>query len=357
MKIFMRLIGLCLLLALGLGAWLLYEARHFLDNAPEAEGREIHFDVLPGEPLGRIAQNLREKGLITDARKFAILTRLKKQEGKIQAGRFALSTNMLPEALLDSLVNGKPMLSRLTIPEGLNWWQTARLIEEKGFARAEDFAQVIVDPEFLRHYGIPFESAEGFLMPDTYLLKKPEYPTPEPGKPLEHEQATFWKGQARAVAGRLVDNFWRKAEPLWPDGKRPGRENLRRWVTLASIVEKETGLASERARVAGVYQNRLDRGMFLQADPTVIYGLGAHFEGRLKRVHLEDPANAYNTYQHPGLPPGPIASFGMAALAGSIAPEKHDYIYFVSKPDSSGHNFSRSLSEHNRAVQEYRRGR
>lgn len=160
--------------------------------------------------------------------------------------------------------------------------------------RFADFRDVVTDPDFLRHYGIPFATAEGFLMPDTYLLKKADTP----------DDARF-KAQARSVAGRMVDNFWRKAAEVWPDKIKPKAEDLKQWVILASVVEKETAVDAERPRVAGVYKNRLARQMLLQADPTVIYGLGPGFDGNLRRKDLDDPANPYNTYQRPGPAAGP----------------------------------------------------
>ena len=244
--------------------------------------------------------------------------------------------------MLDTLVNGQPVLFRVTVPEGLTWWQTAKVLEDAGLVRFEDFRAVITDPAFLRHYGIPFDSAEGFLMPDTYLLKKADVPD---------------KAQARAVAGRMVDNFWRKGDALWPDGKRPSRDELRRLVILASVVEKETAFADERPRVAGVYANRLRINMALQADPTVIYGLGPNFDGNLRRRHLDDANNIYNTYQRPGLPPGPICSFGASALAAAITPEEHKYLYFVAITDGGRHAFSTNLDDHNRAVRQYLKNR
>ena len=230
------------------------------------------------------------------------------------------------------------------IEEGESVEDVARreALEEAGLVRLEDFRAVITDPAFLRHYGIPFDSAEGFLMPDTYLLKKADVPD---------------KAQARAVAGRMVDNFWRKGDALWPDGKRPSRDELRRLVILASVVEKETAFADERPRVAGVYANRLRINMALQADPTVIYGLGPNFDGNLRRRHLDDANNIYNTYQRPGLPPGPICSFGASALAAAITPEEHKYLYFVAITDGGRHAFSTNLDDHNRAVRQYLKNR
>ncbi|MDE6735546.1 MAG: endolytic transglycosylase MltG [Desulfovibrio sp.] len=361
MKIFFRFMLLFILVAAAGGVWLWHEAQVFLETAAGQPGEQVIFDVAPGAHLNKIADDLQKRGLITSARNFALLARWKKQENRLQAGRFALESGSRPEAVLEALVNGRPVLQRVTVPEGLTWWQTGRLLENEGLVRFEDFREAVTDPEFLRHYGIPFATAEGFLMPDTYLLKPPDAGAAAAGGEAAAQAA---RAQARAVAGRMIDNFWRKAAPLWPGGAgregvaaRPPGPELRKWVTLASIVEKETGIPEERARVAGVYENRLGRGMLLQADPTVIYGLGPTFDGNLRRSQLDDAANAYNTYQRAGLPPGPIASFGTAALNAAIRPEQHGYLYFVAKTDGGEHQFSATLQEHNRAVREYLRQR
>lgn len=342
MKTVLRIVAVLFLLATAAAGWAGYEAWTFLKTPPATPGQETTFDVEPGSSVRRVAERLEERGLITDARKFLLLARYKQWDSRLQAGRFALHTGWLPEQVLDTLVNGQPVLFRVTIPEGLTWWQTGKVLEEAGLVRFEDFRAVITDPDFLRHYGIPFTTAEGFLMPDTYLLKKADTPD---------------KAQARAVAGRLVDNFWRKGDALWPGGKRPSRDELRRLVILASIVEKETAFSDERPRVAGVYANRLRINMLLQADPTVIYGLGPDFDGNLRRSHLDDAHNIYNTYQRPGLPPGPICSFGASALAAAITPEEHKYLYFVAITDGGRHAFSTNLNDHNRAVRQYLKNR
>ena len=421
MRTFLCCIGVLLLLAGAALGWLWHDAATFLAKIPESPGREVLFDVPQGARFGPTAKRLAEKGVVTDARRFELLARWKKQENRLQAGRFSLHTGWKPEHVLDALVNGKPALSRITVPEGLAWWQTARLLADAGFVKYEDFRAVITDPAFLRHYGIPFASAEGFLMPDTYVLKKPDDPAgdapareaprtdasaasvtagppanaassspaqtdaaaaqaPAPdaaGPPQPTTSAASGANaaaqpkakpspmpadpglrQAWRVAGRMVDNFWRKAEAVWPGGRRPAPGELKRWVILASIVEKETSVEEERPRVAGVYANRLARGMLLQADPTVIYGLGQNFSGRLLYKHLDDAGNPYNTYQRPGLTPGPICSFGASALGAAVKPETHGYLYFVARPDGSGaHVFSTSLDAHNRAVREYREKR
>ena len=328
-----------LMVCLGAGTWAWRDARNFLDTPPQDPGKSLIVDIEPGMTLAQVASMLEKEEVITDAWRFQMLVRYKEKSRNIQAGRFLVSTGWLPETVLDMLVSGKAMLYRLTIREGLAWWDVAELVEAGGFCKAADFTSVIHDPEFLRHWGIPFDSAEGFLYPETYLLPRPR---------------ELNRDAAKAVANRLVEMFWRRADKLWPNGKRPSTEELKRLVTLASIVEKETSVPEERARVAGVYANRLEKNMLLQADPTVIYGLGRSFEGPLLRSQLDNANNRYNTYQNPGLPPGPICSFGSSALKAAISPEKHDYLYFVATGRDRGHTFSKNLNDHNRAVRNYR---
>ncbi len=342
MKIFLRFLLFLLMVSfIGLG-YVFWQGKTFLETPMQSPGQEVLFDVVPGTSFRQVATQLQEKGIISDSFKFRILARYKKLDSKLQAGRFKLHTGMLPDAILQELILGRAILHRITIREGLTWWQTGKLLEQHGFVRFEDFKAVVHDDEFLRHYGIPFANAEGFLMPETYLLKKADVPD---------------KAAARAVAGRLVDTFWTKMSPYWPLQKKPSREKLRELVILASIVEKETGIGAERARVAGVYRNRLDIKMPLQADPTIIYGLGEAFDGNLRRTHLNDASNIYNTYKHNGLTPGPICSPGVAAMRAAISPEKHKFLYFVAITDGGEHAFSKTLAEHNRAVREYLRNR
>lgn len=338
MKSIQTVLLVLVVLCLAVGGYAFWAGTRFLDSAPEVQGTEVLFDVEPGTPFGRVAEQLQAKGCITNARYFTWLARYKQWDARLQAGRFALNTGWQPEMVLEQLVNGHPVLHRITLREGLTWWEVGKLLSDAGFVRAEDFTAVMFDPAFLRHYGIPFASAEGFLLPNTYLLKKADAPD---------------MTDARRIAGRLVDTFWQKTAPLWPNDQRPKGEELRRLVTLASIVEKETAVPAERARVAGVYTNRLKTNMLLQADPTVIYGLGPAFNGNLRRTQLNDANNLYNTYQRPGLPPGPICSPGVASLRAALQPEQHGFYYFVAKTDGGEHAFSVNLADHNRAVRQY----
>lgn len=252
-----------MLFCAGLYVW--HDARTFLNSAPETPGKSLIVDIEPGMTLAQVADMLEKEGVITNSLRFQLLTRYKEKSRSLQAGRFLVHTGWLPEKVLDMLVSGKAMLYRLTIREGLPWWDVAELVEKGGFCKASDFTSVIHDPEFLRHWGIPFESAEGFLFPETYLLPHPR---------------DMNKEAARAVANRLVEMFWQRADRLWPDKKRPSSAELRRLVTLASIVEKETSVPEERARVAGVYVNRLERGMLLRPIPPSSTDWDAALKGR-----------------------------------------------------------------------------
>ena len=333
------LLGL-VIVALLVGGTLAYQLFLFLRMPGDYPPREVEVTVTPGMSFSALARELAAEGVITSEKKFVFYARYKKMTN-IKSGRFRVNTGWSPAKVLDQLVNGLPYLERVTIPEGLAWWETGRRLEQAGLVRFEDFEKVIHDPAFLRHWGIPFPSAEGFLFPDTYLI----------GRPLELNEAS-----ARSVAGRMVDTFWRRTAGLWPEGKRPGPGKaglVRDRVRLASIVEKETAVPNERARVAGVYANRLQAGMRLQADPTVIYGLGPSFSGPIRRSQLNDAGNPYNTYQKNGLPPGPICSPGLASLAAAFAPEQHKFLYFVAVGDGS-HTFSTNLRDHNSAVDLYR---
>jgi len=325
-----------LVFAGGGAAWFVFD---YLHSAPEKPGRDVEIVITPGMSFKTLSAELEKKGVIRHLEMFRMLASYRKLDKRVRMGRFLVSTGWTPEKVLIHLMKGRPHLERFTIPEGLTLRETGRRLEQAGFVRADDFAAVVRDAEFLKQHDIPFETAEGFLFPETYTMMRP----------LELNAAS-----AREVAGLMIDTFWRHCTPILPEGIRFDGKELRKLVTLASIVEKETALSHERARVAGVYANRLEKRMLLQADPTVIYGLGEAFAGRLRRSHLDDAGNPYNTYRHTGLPPGPICSFGLASLKAAVSPEEHGFLYFVATGTDGSHVFSATLEEHNRAVQAYR---
>ncbi|WP_147820451.1 endolytic transglycosylase MltG [Salidesulfovibrio onnuriiensis] len=328
-----------LLLALCIGgvcahfAYKAWQEHRFLTVPPETPGRPVEFVVEKGQPLSTIARNLKKAGVITESRRFTRLAALNHKGGSVRAGRFLLNTGWTPGQVLDVLTTTPGILERIGIREGLPWWEVAHKVEEAGMGSFEDFDRAVHDTDLLRQYGIQAESAEGYLFPETYLLSPPE------------------TGKARYMAETMLKQFFVNAQQAWPGGLPPWEE-MHRVVTLASIVEKETGAAQERIRIAGVFANRLKKHMLLQTDPTIIYGLGPRFDGNLTRKHLRDTSNPYNTYTKAGLPPGPICSPGLESILAAQHPEEHRYLYFVAKGDGT-HHFSRTLKEHNDAVVKY----
>jgi len=322
-----------LLVAAVFAAAVALRVQRFLNVPPESPGREATICIEPGQSFEQTAKMLRNAGLISDEFKFRLLASYTGLGSKIRAGEFLLSTGFVPAKILDILANTPGILHRVSLPEGLTLRQTAKLVEEAGLGGAAAFEAAAADELLLAKYEIPAKTAEGFLFPQTYLF------TRKPGN------------DPRYVVEAMLAEFRKQARTIWPDGAPAGKALLEA-VTLASIVEKESALPAERPKVAGVFKNRLGKGMLLQTDPTVIYGLGEAYAGSLHRVQLDDPDNPYNTYKRPGLPPGPICSPGRESLLAASNPEKHGLYYFVAKKDGS-HYFSATLDEHNEAVRRY----
>ena len=286
--------------------------------------------ILPGMSLKSIARLLEQEGLIQDTCKFLVLAWWKKTGKKVQWGDFELRTGMPPGTLLEYLVTGKTMLKRVTIPEGFTLQQVAGRLTEENLVREKAFLDSARDPDFLKALGISGDSLEGYLFPDTYF---------------------FHRGMSiQTIQKRMVGRFQQVWGELEREGVSAEAPSQNKMVILASVVEKESGLGSERPLIASVFFNRLEKGMALQSDPTVIYGL-KNFNGDLTKKDLQKPG-PYNTYIKPGLPPGPIANPGREALRAVLFPARSDYLYFVSKNDGS-HCFSRTLKEHQRAVALY----
>ena len=251
-------------------------------------------------------------------------------------GRYRFLAGSRPWEVLEQVLDGRVAMFLVTVVEGLTGRETAEAFVAAGVGDLESWTALVADPAPIAHLAPRAGSLEGFLFPDTYRFAVGI----EPRRVVEH----------------LVTRF----ESVWRDLVSPRRlpwGSVNEVVTLASLVEAETSVPGERRRVAGVFVNRLRRGMLLQCDPTVVYALKRQgsWTGRLLRLHwqLDDP---YNTYRYPGLPPGPINSPGRAALAAALDPESHAFLYFVARPEG-GHTFSRTLSEHNRAVAHLRRAR
>ena len=236
--------------------------------------------------------------------------------------------------MLAALAEGRVRTHELRIPEGLTAVEIAGRVEAAGLAPAADFLDHVRDPAFVTELGVEGRSLEGYLFPETYQLARGL--------------------GARAIARTLVEEFLSVWEGIAPLAEAQGR-SMAEVVTLASIVEKETSAPQERPLIAAVFLNRMRLGMRLETDPTVIYGI-ANFDGNLTRRHLNDASNPYNTYQIPGLPPGPIANPGEAALRSVVEPADTEYLFFVSRNDGT-HVFSRTYREHVNAVNRFQRRR
>ena len=312
-------------------------ALFYVLSPAQSPGREAIVLIRPGMALPAIARELESQGLIRSAQAFVLLAKLQHALPSAKAGEFQLSSGWTPQEILRVITTTSGLQHKVVVREGLPWWGAAKLFAAQGLADQEGFAKAMQNATLLQKYSIPGPSAEGFLFPETYQLPRAQ------------------ADNAHTVVEAMLKEFERQAKKLWPQGPPPAEELLR-VVTLASLVERETGDASERPRIAGVFANRLKLGMRLQCDPTTIYGLGPDFGGDLKRVHLEDAQNRYNTYAHAGLPPGPICSPGLEALKAALNPEAHEYIFFVARGDGT-HEFSVTLDEHNRAVNRYQRRR
>jgi UPF0755 protein len=296
-------------------------------------GEELFLTVPAGESSRAIAGALQRHGVIKDAGLFLIALQVRREAGRLQAGeyRFAGAASLLD--VMDRLVAGDVFYRSVTIPEGLTIWETADLLSERGLGDAPGLRRAFAEAELVGAIDSGASDLEGYLFPETYRF--PRNPTPDE--------------VARALVARFLGVF--------DDGRRARATELglgvREVVTLASVVEKETGLRDERPLIASVFWNRLKQGMPLQSDPTIIYALkrSGGFDGDLRRKHLKLDS-PYNTYARPGLPPGPIASPGRDAIDAVLHPSPSGYLYFVSRNDGS-HHFSSSLSEHNEAVRKY----
>ncbi|MFH7320058.1 endolytic transglycosylase MltG [Desulfurivibrio sp. D14AmB] len=316
-----------LLLAVFLALWLGFYA---FGAGPAREETLVY--IPPGSSLPAIQRHLVEAGVLRPDRRFRWLALFSGQRQQLKAGEYAVGAGASPRQLLALLASGRTVRRQVTIPEGANLFQVAQLLAEQKLVDSPDFVAFATDPATPVRFGLDSPTLEGWLFPDTYY---------------------FTRGQRQEEIVRvLVERARRMLTELLAELDNETGLNERELMTLASIVEKETGLAAERELIAGVFFNRLERRMRLQTDPTVIYGLQS-FDRRLTRQDLRTPT-PYNTYLISGLPPGPIANPGREAIAAVLRPQETDYLYFVSRNDGS-HHFSRNLRDHNRAVQRYQR--
>jgi UPF0755 protein len=313
---------------LGLAALGFY-AGNFLWS-PVTPPEAVVVTISPGSSLSAAARQLEQRGVIGDARRFTALAYLRGQTQALKAGEYEFAEAALPDAVLERLVRGDVRRYRFTLPEGLNLREVALRVEEQGLGSAPDFLRLTKDPIFIAALGIEALTLEGYLFPETYTY-------------------SAGMAQERLIEAMVRQFSLRFSAELVERGRALGLDP-HQLVTLASIIQKEAGNREEMPIISGVFHNRLRIRMPLQADPTVIYGV-EDFAGRITRKHLTTHT-PYNTYRIPGLPPGPIANPGADALRAAAYPADVDYLYFVSRGDGT-HVFSRTLREHNAAVQKY----
>lgn len=292
------------------------------------------FIIADGSSLNDVLLNM-EQHLLAPAPIFVRLTlAIRGKKVVVKKGTYALPDTASTWELLDLFEQGRVQLMRITIPEGLDKWQIAELLGSYDWGDEETFRRLVDDPTPILSLDPRAEDLEGYLYPETYFF--PEGATP------------------KEVVTTMVKEFIQRSEPMRSQLEERGL-NLREWVTLSSLVEEESAVSSERATIAGVFENRLNKGMKLQCDPTIIYSLKLHkrYKGKIYRSQIKYD-HPYNTYVYRGLPPGPIASPGLASLQAALDPLQTPFLYFVAKNDGS-HQFSKSLREHNRAVKKYQR--
>ena len=299
-------------------------------NPKADETKHIH--IRSGMSFARILELLEKNRLIQNPGLFHLQARLRGGAKSIQAGVYALKASMSPREIYRHLSEGRVARRTFTIPEGYNVREIARTIQRAKLAVKREILRLSQDPSFLKELEISAASIEGYLFPDTYHF------------PVGTE--------AKKILTLMVRTMRKKFSPALRKQAEAMGFTIHQTLTLASIIEKETSLSSERPLIAAVFINRLKRRMRLQSDPTVIYGL-PHFDGNITKKDLRYDS-PYNTYLHRGLPPGPIASPGLESIKSALNPAKVKYLYFVATK-AGGHRFSRTYREHRRAVNRYQR--
>lgn len=329
MKIALRLVSVFVLLgaiAAGL-AYLSLNARY------QGFREAVILDFPKGTTTREMAEELAQNGVIRYSWQF-LMARALNSGKKLQAGEYQFAHADSPSDIFNRIARGDVFYYELVVPEGSNIFDIAANLQQFNFLKPSDFLRAARDPSLIRDLAPQAPTLEGYLFPATYRITR----------------ATTVQQLCAMMTGQFRKQ-WRALQAALHGGQ------VNDIVTLASLVEKETGRPEERPVVASVYENRLNKGMALDCDPTTIYAalLDARYRGTIYRSDLASD-NAYNTYRHPGLPPGPIANPGVAALKAALAPSQTDYLYFVAKPDGSGgHQFSETMAQHNVAVQQYRR--
>lgn len=306
------------------------------NSSPKVAPTDLRVQVPQGATFGAVVDTLEAKGLVESTLLFRIYSRLRGADRSVRAGSYAFPADASWNRILRDLTEGRVETVPLTIPEGFTLREIAPRVASLSGTPTDSARRRLEGPDLARALDVPGPGLEGYLFPDTYRFA--------PGVGVEF------------IASTMASRY----RAYWSEERRARLDTLglteQEAVTLASVVQAEAAYVEEMDTIASVYHNRLDRGMRLEADPTVLYALGGHRERLLFPAMDSVADNPYNTYTHGGLPPGPIGSPGEDALDATLWPANTEYLYFVADLEG-GHTFSRTLAEHNRAVQEYRRQR
>lgn len=330
MKAIVRL-GILIVLVVAAAAAVLVFKSELFEQKYAGFQKPVFVEIAKGTGTLRIAEQLATSGVIRNSWQFVAI-RLLRLGKPPQAGDYQFKNAASAAEVFDRIARGDVFFHELRVPEGSNIWDIAALVEDHQIARSVDFLIAARNSQMIRDLVPTASSLEGYLFPATYKFKRH----------VTVEQI------CRAMTGHF--------RKVWKE--LGGKRNIHEVVTLASMVEKEAKLPEERAMIAGVYTNRLGKGMRMDCDPTVIYAalLEDRYRGAIYQSDLNSD-NPYNTYKKTGLPPGPIANPGLLALQAALHPQETQNLFFVAKPDGSGgHVFSTSIKAHNSAVAEYRKG-
>ena len=346
-----------LVLLAAVAGWFVHRALAYPDERHAGKGVEVEVEVQPGMSFPRIARLLSDKGVVDKPTWFRLYAMSRGVTGDVKSGRYVFRDDQSPRQLLDALLAGvKDKTAKVTLPEGKNMLEYFALMEQAGIAKAAELEALARSPEFLRQHGIAGDTVDGYLFPETYDFRVGEKPARVLGRLIDQHRRVWNDVTTRNAKG--VQKLKQKLS--WSD---------RDILVMASIVEKEAVAASEQPRIAQVFINRLTSPSFkpkkLETDPTIRYGCmvpvqkskpcqGWDPAGRLFSAQLQDKDNPYNTYQHEGLPPGPIGNPGRGAIEATVNPDGSGYFYFVSRNDGT-HVFSKTLSEHEKYVDKYQR--
>ncbi len=288
--------------------------------------------ISEGATFQQVARLLERERLIKSRSVFVLLGKAYEADRKIHPGEYELNAAMPPADILAKLLAGRVVLHSVTIPEGYAMGQIADVLSQHQITDRAEFVRLAKDKSFMKTLGISADSLEGYLYPDTYRFPR--------------------STAAKDVIKMMVDQLGQVMTPEWQARAKDLHLTVHEVLTLASVIEKETGAGDERPQISSVFHNRLKKKIPLQSDPTVIYGL-PNFDGNLHKKDLSHPS-PYNTYRWAGLPPGPIASPGAQSIRAALYPAPSSYLFFVSRNDGT-HQFSATLVDHNKAVEKYQK--